>query len=124
VGAIAAPFLSGDTSLWFLWIPFGLLSGLLALYLLLTSPGRNKPYKVRKMQGAVNYSRHIHQDKHVPVIGYWIIHVGKSWFNVAENMPTILKEGAEYAVYTYASEGSTHILSAELVTEAATLPAQ
>jgi hypothetical protein len=33
-------------------------------------------------------------------------------------MTDILKEGNEYIVYTFASQGSSHILSAELVSAA------
>jgi hypothetical protein len=92
-----------------------LISGAVGVYLLLPSAPKNKKYKLRKMQGIVSYSRHVNKDMHGPVLGYWIIHVGKSWLYVAETTPKFLIPGQEYNVYTYASQGSTFILSAEPV---------
>lgn len=118
---LATLFWFHDQTLLCIWLPFGLIGGALGVIILRVIPDKSKKFKLRKMQGVVKYSRHIHQDKHVPVIGYWIIHVGNSWFDVAENMPGILKEGAEYSVYTYAFQAGTQILSAEPV-EAAQAP--
>jgi hypothetical protein len=115
---VALPFLVRDLSPLICWVPVGLLGGLLGVYLLRTSSGKNKKYKLRKMQGKISYSRHINSDKGYKENGYWIIHVGKSWFYVSENVPTILKEGAEYSVYTYAFQAWTYILTAELATAA------
>ena len=94
---------------------FALLAGSLGLYLLKTSSVKNKKYKLRKLQGLISYTRHTNKRTGNQVIGYWIIHVGTAWFYVSEEVPKILIAGQEYNVYTYASQGSTHNLSAEPV---------
>jgi len=98
---------------------FALLAGGLGLYLLRTSSVKNKKYKLRKLQGLISYTRHTNKRTGNQVIGYWIIHVGTAWFYVSEEVPKILIADQAYNVYTYASQGSTHILSAEPVAQAA-----
>ncbi len=113
--ALTAIFWVHDQTFLSVWLPLGLFGGLIGVLLLRFIPTKSKKFKLRRMQGVVKYSRHIHRDRHVPVIGYWIIHVGNSWFDVGENVPSVLKEGAEYIVYTYAFQAYTYILSAEPV---------
>jgi hypothetical protein len=69
------------------------------------------------MQGRVKYSRYQPRTFKGKQYNNRIIHLGNSHFDVAEDMPSILKEGADYIVYTYAFQGSTKIISAELMSE-------
>lgn len=94
--------------------PVGMLAGVIGFFVLRSTKKPDRKHKLKKMQGTVKYSRH-KPDPGGPNFRNRIIHLNNSYFDVAEDMPTILKEGAEYAVYTYAFEGSTYILTAEAI---------
>jgi hypothetical protein len=116
---VAAPFLKNSAFLP-IGLPFGLICAAVGFVILRATSDKNKSYRLRKMQGQVKYSRHVPTTSvHGARYHTRIIHLGKSWFYVAEDMPTIMEEGAEYSVYTYASQGWTHILSAESATSSA-----
>jgi hypothetical protein len=116
---VALPFSYQNSAFLSAALPIGLICAVAGWLILRTTSDKNKNYRLRKMQGPVKYSRHIPTGgTHGAHYHTRIIHLGKSWFYVAEDMPTILQEDAEYRVYTYASQGWTHILSAELNSEA------
>lgn len=120
---LATPFLYNNPAFLCAGLPVGLIGGVIGIFVL-RAKYKNKGYRLRKMQGKVSYARHINSDKHYEENGYWIIHVGKSWFYVPEKVPDILKAGSEYAVYTYAFQGWTYILTAEAVSETVGEPPQ
>ena len=113
---VAAPFLYRNLTFLSVALPFGLIGGGGGIFVL-RAKYKNKSYRLKKMQGKVKYSRHVPRDIQGPQFRNRIIHIGRSWFDVAEDMPTVLKEGTEYCVYTYAFQGSTFILTAELMAE-------
>ena len=113
---IAAPFWYANPSFICAALPIGLVAGVIGVVILRSKPN-DKSFRLRKMQGKVTYTRHVPHDIQGPQFRNRIIHIGKSWFDTTEDMPTILEEGAQYNVYTYAFQGTTHILSAELITE-------
>ena len=94
--------------------PVGLAAGVIGFLVLRSTKKPDRKYKLKKMQGIVKYSRHIPKAGG-PNFRNRIIHLNHSYFDVAEDMPTILQEGAEYAVYTYAFEAATYILTAEAI---------
>ena len=113
---VLAPFKWNTFDFPTLIFPLGLLSGVIGVFILRSTKKPDKKYKLKKMQGKVKYSRH-KPNVDGPHFNNRIIHLNNSYFDVAEDMPDILKEGAEYIVYTYAFEGVTQILSAELVAD-------
>jgi hypothetical protein len=94
--------------------PVGLAAGVIGFFVLRSTKKPYRKYKLKKMQGIVKYSRH-KPEAGGPNFRNRIIHLNHSYFDVAEDMPTILQEGAEYAVYTYAFEATTYILTAEAI---------
>lgn len=127
---LTAIFWLHDAAFLFIWLPLGLLGGGIGVIILRVIPSKSKKFKLRKMEGVIKYSRSTHLSAGKSAIGSWIIHVGKSYFTVGENVPKIVTEGAEYIFYTYAFQGATYVLSVEPVTasdspvETAVQPAQ
>jgi hypothetical protein len=97
--------------------PIGLFAGIIGLFVLWGTKKADRKYRLKKIQGRVSYSRYKPRTVKGKQYNNRIIHLDNSHFDVAEDTPAILKEGTVYAVYTYAFQGSTNILSAERIDE-------
>jgi hypothetical protein len=86
----------------------------LGVYLLVRKNAK-RAYKLGKAQGTLTYSRHVNQRTRNKVYGWKILHVGKTKFDVGENLSDLMHEGDQYLVFYYPRKGMSHILSAELM---------
>ena len=114
---VLAPTYWHDSTFPTMTFPIGLLAGIIGLFVLWGTKKADRKYRLKKIQGRVSYTRYKPRTVKGKQYNNRIIHLDNSHFDVAENTPTILKEGAVYAVYTYAFQGSTNILSAERIDE-------
>jgi hypothetical protein len=117
VDVVVAPTYWHDSTFPTMTFPIGLLAGVIGILVLRTTKNADRKYRLKKIQGKVAYTRYKPRTVKGKQYNNLIIHFDNSRFDVAEDTPTILKEGADYVVYTYALQGYTNIISAELISE-------